>query len=221
MSRTNGIKNLFKIYVVPVLAALLLKTIHASMRWKRDDLKEYQVEDPVICVFWHGRQLMLAPLFAARTQAVPFSMLISSHADGKLIANTISWFGIATIYGSSSKGGAEAFQQLKGSLEHGGSVGITPDGPRGPRYVAKRGAVKLASITGKKIIPFTYSARSYWQFKSWDSMILPKPFSQGVCLRGEPITVPAEIDDEMADALSNELSAALTRLTTEADTFFA
>jgi lysophospholipid acyltransferase (LPLAT)-like uncharacterized protein len=220
VSRNNSFKNFIKVYLAPVFAAFLIKLIHLTIRWEKDDLNSLHLDGPAIFVFWHGRQLMLAPLYADRKQPFPFAMLISTHADGQLISKAVSWFGINAVYGSSSQGGPEAFQSMISMLDDGACVGITPDGPRGPKYVAKKGAIKLASITGKKIIPLTYSVEKFWRIKSWDEMIVPKPFSRGVCMIGEPLTVKADLDDESAIKMSETLSTHLSNVMNKADSYF-
>ena len=220
MSRKNSLKNILKIYVAPVAAAFFLKLLFMSLRWQRNDVRLLEIDEPMIGVFWHGRQLMLAPIFSDRKQAIPLSMLISNHADGVLISKAVSWFGIHTIHGSSSKGGSEAFLELKEALEHGGSVGITPDGPRGPIYQAKNGAAKLAALTGKKIFPVSYTSNQFWKLKSWDEMIIPKPFSKAVCIVGNMFTIPPITDEFSQEKANQMITDALNSVTKEVDTFF-
>ena len=217
-NRGRSLKSWLKIRIAPALAAALIKLMHSLVRWERNDILSMNVAEPMIGAFWHGRQLMLAPLFSQRGD-FPVSMLISSHADGQLIAKAVEWFGISTIYGSSSRNGSQALLQMVDALKLGSSVAITPDGPRGPERKAKAGIVKLASVSGCKIIPVSFNSSSYWQFKSWDKMRLPKPFSKGVCLCGEPIVIPKDIEGEVFDHWVNTVEQALTAITEKTDSF--
>ena len=80
-------------------------------------------------IFWHGRLLMMPHVWRA---GVPMNMLISQHRDGRLIADTIAHFGLGSVAGSSSKGGAAAVRQIVKAIRAGEYAGVTPDGPRGP-----------------------------------------------------------------------------------------
>ena len=93
------------------------------------------------------------------------NMLISEHPDGQLISKTVKYFGINTIYGSSSKGGTKAIRNIIQSLKSGESVGITPDGPRGPRMKINSAIIKIASLTGYKILPLSCSVKNRFFFK--------------------------------------------------------
>lgn len=116
-------------------------------------------------------------------------MLISSHADGRLIAKTVKWHGISTVTGSSSKGGTDALRQMVRLLGEGTTVGITPDGPRGPRMRASDGAIALARLSGAPIVPAAAATSGRRVLSTWDRLIVPLPFSRGACVWGDPIAV--------------------------------
>ena len=105
-------------------------------------------------------------------------MIISDHKDGQMITDIIAHFGIGSIRGSSSKGALRAFLLAIKSINHGIDVAITPDGPRGPRHSISDGSVTIAQKTGVNIVILSYKASKFWEFNSWDKMILPKPFSK-------------------------------------------
>ena len=109
---------------------------------------------PFIGAFWHGRMLMMPTMWRRR---MPISMLVSEHADGRLISRVIARFGIGTIAGSSSNGGAAAVRTMVKTLKGGDPVVVTPDGPRGPRMRASAGLVVTARLSGAPIVPVTYS----------------------------------------------------------------
>ncbi|NDJ26523.1 GTP-binding protein [Campylobacter sp. MIT 12-8780] len=145
---------------------------------------------PFVILFWHGR-LALMP-FAFRyfehKQKKAF-VVISQHKDGELITQNIELFGINTIRGSSSKGGANVLRKAFKVLEQNDDVVITPDGPRGPFRSISDGSVLIAQKKNLPIVLLNYEASRYWEFKSWDKMILPKPFSRIRYRISDPIDI--------------------------------
>ncbi|MBY0431119.1 MAG: lysophospholipid acyltransferase family protein, partial [Rhodospirillales bacterium] len=169
---------------------------------------------PVILAFWHGRILMMPYSWQ---RGVAIHMLISQHRDGQLIARTVGHFGIDTIAGSTSKGGLAALRAMVKALKDGQCVGITPDGPRGPRMRSSAGIVNLARLAQVPIIPVSYSVRRRRVLGSWDRFVLALPFSRGVFMWGRPITVPKDADAATLDALRAEIEARLNALSRAAD----
>jgi lysophospholipid acyltransferase (LPLAT)-like uncharacterized protein len=199
-------------------AALLIRTVWATSRWRvirAPGLERiWNSDKPFIVCFWHGRLMMMS---FAWTRSQNFNMLISSHADGRLIAGTVARLGINTVAGSSSQGGAGALRSLVQILKGGNSVGITPDGPRGPRMRASTGAIALARLSGAPMVPLAFSCRRRRIWNSWDRFVLAWPFTSGVFMWGEPIEVPGDADAAMLDALQSNLEERMNSLTVEAD----
>jgi len=169
---------------------------------------------PFILAFWHGRILMMPYCW---NRAIPIHMLISQHRDGQIIARTVSHFGIQTIAGSSSKGGSAALRAMLKALKGGECVGITPDGPRGPRMRASEGVAQVARMAGVPVIPCSFSAKRRKLLGSWDRFQVALPFSRGVFVWGEPITVPAKADAGEQAALLARIEAELNAITDRAD----
>ncbi len=112
-------------------------------------------ENLIVC-FWHGRLLMM-PFGNRRGKG---KVLISRHRDGEFIARVMEYFDLGAIRGSYRKeGSVSSLREIISDLRKGYDVAITPDGPKGPRYKVKQGIVELAKLTGKSIVPVTYSAR--------------------------------------------------------------
>jgi hypothetical protein len=167
-----------------------------------------------IVAFWHSRLLMGASIRGETER--PVYMLISAHRDGEIIANAVKGFGIELIRGSAAdpkkpqknKSGAPAVIAMAEALECGAIVGVTPDGPRGPREVAKIGVVKLAAMTGAPILPGAYSASRGTRLETWDRFLLAAPFSRLAFAARPPIHV-----ERTADA--GDLEKARARLQSE------
>ncbi|MBN9528609.1 MAG: lysophospholipid acyltransferase family protein [Alphaproteobacteria bacterium] len=176
---------------------------------------------PFVGCFWHGRLLMMAQ--AWRTRAQTMTMVISRHRDGEIIARAMRHFGVGAVHGSTAKagttdkGGSDAVRQMIKIVKAGNSVGITPDGPRGPRMRIAAGIIQIARMTGKPIVPATFSARRRKVMGSWDRFIVALPFSSGVILWGKPIQVPRDLDADGIEAKRREVEDALNALTAEAD----
>ena len=139
------------------------------------------------------------------------------HNDGRMIADAVKRLGVCSVAGSSSRGGKEALLQLKNLIREGNHIGITPDGPKGPCYSAKPGVVSLASSTGAPVCPVAYSASRYFQFGSWDKMILPKPFSKVVFVMGELLFIPASLSEEKFEEHRQRVEKALNEVMKQAD----
>ena len=176
-------------YLVAVFIGLLM----TSIRWRRADrraLDDFMAANPgIIVVFWHERLFAMPYLWPSRR---PLCALQSTHADGRMMAACIRRFGVGTIWGSSSRSALSGLRGMMRALADGRSVAITPDGPRGPARTAARGAVALAQISGRPILPLSWSADSCWRAGGWDRMLIPKPFSRGRLVMGTPIHVPAK-----------------------------
>lgn len=115
------------------------------------------------------------------------SLLISDHFDGTLISKTMQYFKFKTIAGSTNRNAARALMQAIKTLKNGTDIGITPDGPKGPRYSVSDGVVVMAQKTGAKVMIFNCSPTHYWQLKSWDGFVIPKPFGTLEFFASEPI----------------------------------
>jgi lysophospholipid acyltransferase (LPLAT)-like uncharacterized protein len=135
--------------------------------------------------------------------------LISASKDGAFLAAILQDFGVEPVRGSSSRRGAQALLELSSWAARGYDLAVTPDGPRGPRYVVQDGVMALAQVTGLPIIP--YSCRLGWkiQFRSWDRFQIPLPFSRCEMTFGEPIRVPRAVTDAERARLGAQLQAAL------------
>ena len=169
---------------------------------------------PFIGCFWHGRMLLMSQAWPRKRR---FHILISRHRDGLFISRSIAHLNIGTISGSPKRGGAAALLTIEQRLNEGDVIGVTPDGPRGPRMRAKNGAVKAAQLSGAPILPVSGSASFCWKVKSWDRFLLVLPFGRGELIWGEPIYVPTEADDEVLERHRLALERSLNEITAESD----
>ena len=200
------------------VGAVYIRLVRYTGRWRIEG--EHIPESfrtagkPFILAFWHGRLLMM-PYCWRRTDLV--NMLISGHRDGRLISQTVKHFKIDSVVGSTTSGGAQAMRHLIRLMRSGGIVGITPDGPRGPRMRVGEGTVALARLSGAAIVPATFAASRRRIMGSWDRFVLALPFCRGVFLWGEPIVVPRDADNALLEARRQDLETAMNDLSDRAD----
>ena len=176
----------------------------------------WKKNEAFILCFWHGRLLMM-PLSWNKEKKI--NVLISTHSDGQLLSKTVKHFNIETITGSSSKGGSEAIRNIIKSLKSGISIGMTPDGPRGPRMKVNSAIIKIASLTGHKIVPLSYSVKKKFFLNSWDKFLIALPFGKGCFIWGKPIKVKKNISTNEDLKLSKRLENNLLKLTKDADKY--
>ena len=202
------------------LGAKYIKFVSFTTKWSFINKKYvenlWKKNESFILCFWHGRLLMM-PLSWNNKKKI--NVLISAHSDGQLLSKTVKYFDIKTIIGSSSKGGSEAIRNIIKSLKSGISIGMTPDGPRGPRMKINSAIIKIASLTGNKIIPLSYSVKKKIFLNSWDKFLVALPFGKGCFIWGKPIKIKKNISHNEDLKLSNKLEKILIKLTKEADQY--
>jgi lysophospholipid acyltransferase (LPLAT)-like uncharacterized protein len=146
-----------------------------------------------------------------------FHMLISAHRDGRIIAGAMTYFGIETIAGSTSRGGSGALRAMLKRLKAGGCVGITPDGPRGPAMTASIGIVNIARLAGVPILPLTYATSQRRVLATWDRFHLALPFGRGLYIWGEPIEIDRELDEAGLENVRCLVETRMVEMAREAD----
>jgi lysophospholipid acyltransferase (LPLAT)-like uncharacterized protein len=209
-----GLARLLGVYI-----AFVLRTTRWELRGADPALAEVVAGRPLIIAFWHERLPMIPVLFRlakvrhpSLARVVPH-VLVSQHRDGRFIGAAVERFGFRMIYGSSSRGGAQALVELLRVLRAGKPVAITPDGPRGPRRQAAPGAVRLAALSGAPVVAVAAASTRHRLLPSWDRMMLPLPFGRGVMACGPLLQVPRD----GAEAALPELTATLDAACAEAD----
>jgi lysophospholipid acyltransferase (LPLAT)-like uncharacterized protein len=163
--------------------------------------------------FWHQHQGFCAKyLLGERARGLCVGWLISPSVDGEIGAMLVRRVGGRVIRGSSTHTGARALRDYYVALvQENISPVITPDGPRGPRFKFKPGAILLAQISGRPMLPLSYAASRAWLIK-WDKFVLPWPGSRIVIAIGPPRYVPHVVDTAHIERLQGEMEAELLRL---------
>lgn len=190
--------------VVPPLVALLLRLLHATLRYEEIFEEGGHADQPgeaSVWCFWHRCLLPAACFFQDRPRT---TLLISASFDGELISRTIERMGYETVRGSSSRAGAGGLRAMARAVRNGATAVIPGDGPRGPRYVLKPGITKLAQLTGLPVNTFYLLPQRAWVMRSWDALLVPKPFSRVLMVWGRPVAPPQSHDAKEAARLAVE-----------------
>lgn len=189
--RTEFVQN-----VLSVIAFAYIKFVYLTSSWEyknRHIVDKYlSNNEPFIVSFWHGHLLMMA---CAKQWDKDFHMLISNHRDGKIISKIMKFFKISTVFGSTGKQGLSAAKNVITILKKGGIVGITPDGPRGPKEKISDGILQIARLAKADIIPFAYRTSNIKILNTWDSFRFALPFSKGIFAVGTPIEYNENLEE--------------------------
>ena len=190
----------------PWLAAKIIGCLHwmlkpeiigdQSLRRLWDDGK------PVILAFWHDQLLLMVKGYTGQGARV----LISASNDGELIARTVAFFGIGSVRGSSTRGGRAAVKEMMALSREPLDLVFTPDGPKGPRHIAKPGVAMLARVSGRPVVPMAFACSHGHRFQSWDRFLLPYPRGRAVYSFGEPLVFEK---DETVDFFLSRLQVAM------------
>jgi len=167
----------------------------------------------LIPVYWHQHQLFCAKyLLDQASRGLKLGFLISPSVDGEIGVMIVSHFGGYVIRGSTTHTGARALRDYyDGLVKQGISPAITPDGPKGPRFVFKPGAILLSQMSQRPILPMAYAASRATLFQ-WDKFVLPWPFSRIVIAIGAPRQVPRALQPAALESLQKEMAAEMKTL---------
>ncbi len=191
-----------------VLIRLIGRTVRFEIEGWENWKDAVRDEGLPIYAFWHNR-VFLATYFWQKRRIV---VMTSQSFDGEYIARFIQRFGYGAARGSSTRGGTGALVEMVRLMRAGCPTAFTIDGPKGPRYVAKMGAVLLAKKSGHPIVPFTITAARYYRIKSWDHFQIPWPFTRARVLISPPIWVEPDASDKTLLAKREELQQSLDEL---------
>lgn len=155
-------------------------------------------DQPVILCYWHQAHIMgLKYLLDLRKhKGFKISALVSPSKDGELAATAMKDWEVDVVRGSSSRTGAQAMRDVYEIIKRGFSPVITPDGPRGPIYEFKQGAVMISQIANAPMIPIGIECSNAWHLGSWDKFMIPKPFSNVTIRIGEPVTAEKKLSQD-------------------------
>ena len=161
-----------------------------SVTGEENLLKLIKSGKPIMLCVWHGR--LLFPSWYIRHHTT-LHIISSRHADSEILAHILRRWGYGLIRGSTNKGGMSVIKKMTKIFSKGAMIAVTNDGPKGPARIAKSGSIGLAIKNNVKIITVTGSATKYWQVKSWDRFMLPKPFGKIQIVVSAPMDISAQL----------------------------
>jgi len=200
------------------LIRILVRTLWATLRIERIGVENasglVEKGEPFIPCYWHGRQFVCVKIMLElQKKGLKTGFLISPSRDGEIAARLLETLDVHVIRGSSTRTGAQAMRDLYRAITIDRISPITtPDGPKGPIFVFKPGAVMMAKLSGAPIVPMNYAASKTWQLGSWDRFQIPRPFARVVVAVGEPRAIPKSISDDEIEDVCREMERTLADL---------
>ena len=193
------------LFFTPFIGYTVINLIYLSCK-KRYFLPKEKLKDrPYIIAFWHGKLLMQPFIYKKLRKNPKVATMISEHFDGEVLSKMIRFFHFESIRGSTKKGAVRVLKKAFQKVNDGYDLGITPDGPRGPRYTVADGTVAIAQKKDLLIVPCNFTASSFWKLKSWDSFMIPKPFSTIYLFADEPFDIDNLDKEEAKNKIKEEL----------------
>ena len=211
------VRRLFKQFLAessPPLIAGFIRMLALTLRYRLEDPQGILGRDPGqprIWAFWHNRILMMPYLYERFCPGRRMLMMVSRSRDGEFITRIMNRFGIDGARGSSSRGGSDALRELLRELERpqARDIGITPDGPRGPRAKVQDGVLGLAASSGRPIYPVTARYSRHWELPSWDRFQIPQPGAVCRVMIGPAVAAPKNLEVPEMDRVRGELEKVL------------
>lgn len=190
-------------YIVSWIIKFWNLTIRVELIIPEETEKVISENNGFILAGWHGQILSLTyhcSKYLLNKRNIKLTPLVSFSKDGEYIFETFLRFGMESVRGSSSRGGAGGLRALLKTMKEKRVPIFTPDGPRGPIYKLQPGVIQIASMTGVPILSFYSVFDRYHEFKSWDRHRFPKLFSKQTIVYSLPIYIPKGedvLEDEM------------------------
>lgn len=196
---SKATKRKFLAWLLPPLIYILVKLLYLTCK-KKFHSNNNGSHTPSIYALWHGEVMMIAFAYMHYSKKQQIDTVVSRHFDGEILARLFKLFGGGALRGSSSRGGKEVLRLAIRSLREGRDIGITPDGPRGPRHSVAHGLITMAQHQKVPIITMNCKASRYWKLRSWDAFCIPKPFCTLDFYFGDPFYVhdlPSDVAIEL------------------------
>ncbi len=199
----------------------VVRAVAATLRFRWHDHSGHfdQPSGPAIYAIWHNRLVLSTTAYYRYAQrsnpTAGLAAMVSASRDGGFLTAILEGFKIQPVRGSSSRRGPQALLELTTWAERGYDLALTPDGPRGPRYVVQEGVMSLAQLTGLPIIPFSYHLKWKLTARSWDRFQIPLPFSRCEMRVGKPVRVPRQTSDEEREQLRLQLERTLREISVD------
>jgi hypothetical protein len=218
MRRMSSMRRLYYFLGLPVLrgALRLLWWTYRVEKVIGKDIAERILAKGQVCgpCYWHQHHILCTIMLREWIRrGFKACFLVSASVDGDVPARIARAWGAEVIRGSANQTGALVLRDMHQLMKRGLSIVTTADGPSGPKYEFKPGAVLMARIVSVPLVPLACAADRAWYLKRWDNFMIPKPFARIVLAVGEPVNVPAETPLDRIDEYRMRMQNAVNRLT--------
>jgi lysophospholipid acyltransferase (LPLAT)-like uncharacterized protein len=217
MKKSKKLKNWLYLHVYPRILTGIIRIITATLRIEtigEDRVRVLRMQNHrIVYTLWHGRHFLVIP----RLGSPDICVLTSTSRDGTLLADILKRFGFNIIPGSSHKSPVRALLTSIQRMKEGMDLIFAVDGPTGPIYEFKPGALFVAKKADAFIVPVSFSYKPAVIFKSWDRYMLPLPFAKSKMVFGEPFRPSKDLSDDVVESERLQLQETIQRLTSEAD----
>lgn len=230
---SKGFKKIWKKFWSPIIynpiTQWALVTLLAGIIWfifltnkrryKNMEILKQLRGKPIIFVFFHGREIMLAPVI--KKSRIPSYCITSRHQDGRMMARLLRLFGLRAIYGSTSSGGVSVLRDgVRVIRDKNASICISVDGPSGPSMHVQDGALYFAKMTGAPIVPVCFSCSRPIYMDRWDKFMIPKLFGTISCQLGNPIHIESSLRGEALEQKRAEIEEIMVKQLRDMDREF-
>lgn len=230
---SKGFKKIWKKFWSPIIynpiTQWTLVTLLAGIIWfifltnkrryKNMEILKQLRGKPIIFVFFHGREIMLAPVI--KKSRIPSYCITSRHQDGRMMARLLRLFGLRAIYGSTSSGGVSVLRDgVRVIRDKNASICISVDGPSGPSMHVQDGALYFAKMTGAPIVPVCFSCSRPIYMDRWDKFMIPKLFGTIFCQLGNPIHIESSLRGEALEQKRAEIEEIMVKQLRDTDREF-
>jgi hypothetical protein len=191
--------------------ATALRLVYATLRVRCLDphgvLEGHARGERVVLASWHDG-ILLFPLLRVRVHpGFRPRVVLSWHREGEMAAQAVRRFGVMATRGSATRGWLGAVRGLLAAHARGEDIVVIPDGPRGPRHRAQEGVTQLARATRLPVVAVGIAAAPVRRLRTWDRLMVPRPFGRVVLSLSAPIRVERKSGPEMLAAVEAALEA--------------
>ena len=190
-------------YGIPLLGFIYCLIVHLTSKIVFIGKEQLNERSNYIFCFWHTFIFLYFTAFLHTRLHVwmqhPTWYMKPSHV-------MLRFIGVRKIIlGSTGHAGKEAAEQLVEYLKKGYSTVILPDGPSGPSFKMKKGALHISLQSSVPIVPMRFQISNSIEIPYWDRRKWPLPFSKITVEFGAPIQMTQDNFDMACDLISKSL----------------
>ena len=205
------LKNFFVQNILGFFTFLYIRAVNftSSIQFENESIpKQFWNNDkPFILAFWHSQLMMIKFSWKINKK---INILASGHSDGRFGAIVGRYFNLNNI-ATSDKNKSISLKIIFKLLNNNDYIGVTPDGPRGPKELVSEGIIKIARTSNTPIISVGFWSSKNFKLKSWDSFLITLPFSKCSFVWNEPLEIPYGTDESKLQHYQNLLEKKLNQ----------